>query len=123
MVEGASGGPGFPTGAEAFRSEVPREARVPSCKHPHRRRPYRFGNDTNDHLCLTCAILYWPVLQRAIYVALVVGTILTAINQGDVLLMGAITPVVVAKVLLTYSVPYRVLTFSALSANRVEERR
>jgi hypothetical protein len=61
------------------------------------------------------------VLRRAIYVALVVGTILAAINQGDVLLMGAITPVVVAKIVLTYLVPYSVSTFSALSANRVAD--
>jgi len=60
------------------------------------------------------------VLSRAIYAALVVGTILTIINQGDVLLTGAITPTVVAKILLTYFVPYSVSTFSALSANQVK---
>jgi hypothetical protein len=69
-------------------------------------------------MCLACAILYRPVLRRAIYIALVVGTILTVINQGDVLLMGAVTPLVLFKILLTYMVPYSVSTFSALSANR-----
>jgi hypothetical protein len=49
------------------------------------------------------------------------GTILTIINQGDVLLAGAVTPLVVAKILLTYAVPYSVSIFSALSANRVKE--
>lgn len=43
-----SEGPGSPTVADCFGSEVPREARVPSCKHPHRTRPYRFGRDTNE---------------------------------------------------------------------------
>ena len=57
----------------------------------------------------------------AVYVSVVVGTILTIINQGDVLLAGAITPLVVAKILLTYAVPYSVSTFSALLANRVKE--
>lgn len=52
--------------------------------------------------------------------ALVVGTILTIINQGNVLLSGTITPAVVAKILLAYVVPYIVSTFSALSANRVK---
>jgi hypothetical protein len=65
-----------------------------------------------------CAVLSRPVLSRAIYVALIVGTILTIINQGDVLLAGELTSLVAAKILLTYAVPYGVSTFSALSANR-----
>jgi hypothetical protein len=60
-------------------------------------------------------------VRRSLYIALVVGTIMTIINQGDVLLMEAITPLVVAKILLTHAVPYSVSTFSALSANRVKE--
>jgi hypothetical protein len=62
-----------------------------------------------------------PCYAAAVYVALVVGTVLTIINQGDVLLAGEITPLVIAKILLTYLVPYSVSTFSALSANRVVE--
>jgi hypothetical protein len=107
------------TGTSSY--EGAHETRVPGCRHPHRARPYRFRRDVDDPLCLTCAILYRPVLRRAIYVSLVVGTILTAINQGDVLLAGALTPIVAAKILLTYLVPYSVSTFSALSANRVVE--
>ena len=98
--------------------EGAREALAPGCRHLARARPYRFRGDP---LCVVCAILYGPVLRRAIYVALIVGTILTIINQGDVLLAGEITPLVVAKILLTYLVPYSVSTFSALSANRVVE--
>jgi hypothetical protein len=98
------------------------ETRAPTCRHPQRARPYRFRrDDVNDPLCLACAIRYRPILKRAIYVSLVVGTILTAINQGDVLLAGALTPIVAAKILLTYLVPYSVSTFSALSANRVKD--
>jgi hypothetical protein len=97
------------------------EARTPGCRHCFRARPYRFQGDIDDPLCVVCAILYRPVLRRAVYVALVVGTILTIINQGDVLLAGEITPLVMAKILLTYLVPYSVSTFSALSANRVAE--
>ena len=91
------------------------------CRHPRRRRPYRFRKDADNPLCLVCAVLYRPVLKRAIYISLVVGTVLTAINQGDVLLAGALTPLVAAKILLTYLVPYSVSTFSALSANREVE--
>ncbi len=68
-----------------------------------------------------CAIFYRPVLSRAVYVALIVVTILTVINQGDVVLAGEFTPLVGAKILLTYAVPYSVSTFSALAANRVKE--
>ena len=72
--------------------------------------------------CASCAP-YSTVLcyAAAVYVALVVGTVLTIINQGDVLLTGEITPLVMAKIFLTYLVPYSVSTFSALSANRVAE--
>ncbi len=91
------------------------------CKHLGRIRPYQFRRDACEPLCLVCAVLYRPVLRRAVWIALIVGTILTIINQGDVLLAGAVTPLVVAKILLTYAVPYSVSTFSALSANRAEE--
>ena len=94
------------------------EASAAACKHAGRARAYQFQRDISGPLCLVCAILYRPVLSRAIYIALIVGTILTIINQGDVLLAGEVTPLVVAKILLTYAVPYSVSTFSALSANR-----
>ena len=92
-----------------------------SCRHKERARPYQFRRDVSDPLCVVCAILYRPVLHRAVYIALIVGTILMSINQGDILRAGAVTPLVVAKILLTYAVPYSVSTFSALSANRVKE--
>ena len=54
----------------------------------------------------------------AVRVALLVGTILFAINQLDVVLSGAITPLVAVKVALTYLVPYSVSTYSALEVSR-----
>jgi hypothetical protein len=110
--------PGSPTQEGVSSPEGTREAPA-GCKHLGRARPYQFQRDVPDLLCLACAILYRPVLRRAVYVALIIGTLLTIINQGDVLLAGAVTPLVVAKILLTYAVPYSVSTFSALSANRV----
>ncbi len=110
-----------PLTQEGFSSlEGTREAPT-GCKHLGRARSYQFRRDVPDPLCLACAVLYRPVLRRAIYVSVVVGTILTIINQDDVLLMGAVTPLVMAKILLTYAVPYSVSTFSALSANRIKE--
>lgn len=64
------------------------------------------------------AILYPPVRDRAVRVALVVGTLLFAINQLDVVLRGEVTPIVAAKILLTFAVPYAVSTYSALQVSR-----
>ncbi len=52
---------------------------------------------------------------------LIVGTILTAINQGDVILAGE-TPDLV-KAGLTYMVPYCVATYGAVTAKRAAWRR
>jgi hypothetical protein len=46
-------------------------------------------------------------------VALVVGTILNLINQGDTLVSGR--PLDVVKLVLTYIVPYFVATYGAVS--------
>lgn len=53
------------------------------------------------------------VPRRSFLVALLVGTLLNAINQGDVLLDGGKVDVV--KMLLTYAVPYCVATYGAVS--------
>jgi hypothetical protein len=51
--------------------------------------------------------------RRSLWVAIVVGTILNLINQGDALLGGA--TINIAKLLLTYAVPYCVATYGAVS--------
>lgn len=53
------------------------------------------------------------VLRRSIGVALVVGTVLNAINQGDRLAQG-LSPVW-TKLLLTYLVPFLVASYGAWS--------
>ena len=59
------------------------------------------------------------IVQTSVYTALVVGTILTLINQGDIYLADHVTGIVLVKTLLTYVVPYCVSTFGAMSAARV----
>lgn len=59
--------------------------------------------------------------KRAFLTALVVGTILTTINHGDMILMGQWPPLV--KVGLTYCVPYFVTTWGAVSGKRAQWRR
>ena len=53
------------------------------------------------------------VPRRSLYVALIVGTVLNLINQGDALLgMASINWL---KLILTYCVPYVVCTYGAVS--------
>lgn len=60
---------------------------------------------------------------RALKVACVVGPILTAINQYDLLLAGEVSTKLVLKVLLTFFVPYSVSSFSSAKAYIDAERR
>lgn len=53
------------------------------------------------------------IARRSAVVAIVVGTILNLINQGDALLLGA--HVSLWEVILTYAVPYCVATYGAVS--------
>ena len=71
--------------------------------------------------CWRCAPRHPPLLRKALATSLVVGTILTAINQGDALLGGHFTPVLLWKVPLTYFVPFAVSTYSALAISRVAD--
>ena len=54
------------------------------------------------------------MLGTSVLTALVIGTILTAINQGNLLLDGAFPAALYWKVPLTYSVPFFVSTWAAL---------
>ncbi len=54
------------------------------------------------------------VVRRSLTVALVVGTALVAINQGDRLVAGQGLDLM--KAVLTYLVPYCVATYGAVSA-------
>ena len=69
--------------------------------------------------CLACALMHPPMLRRSGLIAIVVGTILTAINQGDVLLAGQWSPALAWKLPLTYAVPFIVATLGALGSGKV----
>jgi hypothetical protein len=70
---------------------------------------------------LACAYaLSDGVPRRSLYVALVVGTVLNLINQGDALFgAGSIDWL---KVALTYCVPYLVCTYGAV-ATQIAQRK
>ena len=59
------------------------------------------------------------IVRRSFWVAVVVGTLLNLINQGDRLFGGV--PLDVFKGLLTYAVPYFVATYGAVSAVRDDD--
>jgi hypothetical protein len=64
-------------------------------------------------------VSYPPHLQRTVTIALIVGTILFAINQLDVVIRGdATTTIVWAKVAITYLVPFAVANAGILIASR-----
>jgi hypothetical protein len=54
------------------------------------------------------------VPRRCLYAALIVGTILNLINQGDAVFTGGAIDWL--KIALTYCVPYAVCTYGAVSA-------
>jgi len=62
------------------------------------------------------AVFRGAILRRSLIVALVVGTILNAINQGPEIAAGE--PIVVWKLAMTYCVPFLVASFGAWSALR-----
>lgn len=60
------------------------------------------------------ASLSGPVVRRSLALTMIIGTVLTAINQGNVIWAGQAP--VWWKVALTYCVPFCVATYGAYSA-------
>ena len=55
-------------------------------------------------------------IVRGLKVGVLVGTILTAINHGDVILSGQLAPSAAWKIPLTYLVPFCVSTYAGVDA-------
>ena len=68
--------------------------------------------------CILCAPRHKPMLRRSAIVAIVVGTILTLLNQGDGIISGEWNNALYWKIPLTYCVPFLVATYGALTAAR-----
>ena len=64
--------------------------------------------------CLRCSLLHRPMLRRSLLTAVVVGTVLALINQGETLLSGSWDLSLYWKVPLTFSVPFLVVLWGAL---------
>ena len=68
--------------------------------------------------CLRCALRHWPMLRRSLIASAVVGTALTALNQGDAIITGNLAGALAWKIPLTYCVPFLVATYGALANSR-----
>ena len=68
--------------------------------------------------CSRCAIRHLPMLRRSLIVAVVVGTLLTLLNHGDILFSGSWNGTLYWKVPITYCVPFVVATYGALTNSR-----
>jgi hypothetical protein len=66
-------------------------------------------------------ILSRGIVRRSLWIALIVGTILNLIAQGDFLIAGE--HLNLWKILLTYCVPYGVSTYGAVTARLESYRR
>lgn len=62
------------------------------------------------------------IVRRASRTALVVGTLLVAINYGDALIGGTVSMFQGLKMALTVFVPYAVSTYSSVGALRAAAR-
>jgi hypothetical protein len=63
--------------------------------------------------------MYPPLLRRSLYTALVVGSVLVLINQGNLIAAGTANSQLWWKIPLTYAVPFCVATWGALINSRV----
>lgn len=61
-------------------------------------------------------VVSYGVPWCSLRVALVVGTVLTLLNQGDQILVRGLGSVDTVKALFTYLIPYLVSTYGAVSA-------
>ena len=68
--------------------------------------------------CLLCSLRHWPMLKKSLAACVVVGPLLTALNQGDLLLTGQWNSTLWWKIPLTYAVPFMVATYGAMINNR-----
>ena len=68
--------------------------------------------------CLKCALGHIPLLKRSAAIALVVGFVQVAVNQGDLIIAGDASSALVWKVPLTCLIPFAVATLGALTNAR-----
>lgn len=72
--------------------------------------------------CLMCALRWPPLLRKSLVICLLIGTMLTAINQGNFILAGDFQWAMAWKIPLAYAVPFGVATTGGLLNARASVR-
>lgn len=75
-------------------------------------------NATRAPYCLRCAVQFRPMLKRSLVVSLIVGTLQTAINQGNFIFVGELPAVLAWKIPMTFTVPFLVAMIGGLMVAR-----
>ena len=90
------------------------------CRRPlGRRMNFVVKSSVGDVLtCLRCALGHIPMLRRSAAIALVVGFVQVAVNQGDLIVASDASSVLMWKIPLTYLIPFAVATLGALTNAR-----
>ena len=57
-----------------------------------------------------------PVFRRCALIALAVGTLLSLVNQGDVILAGSVDRVALLRILANYLIPFVVSNLGAMTS-------
>ncbi len=96
---------------------------VSNCQRCHRPLGHRMNfvvkSSAGDMLaCLKCALSHIPMLRRSAAIALVVGFVQVAVNQGDLIIAGDASSALMWKIPLTGLIPFAVATFGALTNAR-----
>ena len=63
-----------------------------------------------------------PVFRRCVVVALVVGTLLSLLNQGDVIIVGRFNRVIALRIIGNYLIPFVVANLGAMTSLRHDRR-
>jgi hypothetical protein len=79
----------------------------------------RSGRGGDVVRCIRCSLMHWPTLSRSLKIAAIVGTVLVAINQGDVVFSGEVPTVLLWKAPLTFATPFIVSLWGAMGNARV----
>ena len=99
---------------------VPADATPAGCPPAHwPATRFRLNAGREPPVCLFHAVFHPRMLRVSIPTAAVVGTVLTAINQGTLIFAGTFPAELGWKIPLTYSVPFMVSTWGALRVSRV----
>jgi hypothetical protein len=101
-------------------------AREGPARRPGLRNRLQVGSSGGEHADVRDALalcLQPQHLRRTLAIAVVVGTILTAINHADVIARGEATSATLAKAGLNYVVPFIVSNLGLLAGKRVEDSR